>query len=184
MAYKLEQPYTDIERADFIVKYNHQQNLEIVETEEYLYALEPNEYYEDGEIKINENYEAEQLQVAKDAKYNEIYQGAKSYLESGNATFALSDTQHIEATDGNIGKLSAYALAFITGTFSSTDTVEWTTKEDEVISLTQETLTQVMLGLGAVQAEIWNVRFTAYITQLNACTTIEEVEAIVVNYAS
>lgn len=31
MSYKLEQPYTDIEKADFIVEYNHKKNLKIVE---------------------------------------------------------------------------------------------------------------------------------------------------------
>ena len=30
MSYKLEQPYTDIEKADFIVEYNHKKNLKII----------------------------------------------------------------------------------------------------------------------------------------------------------
>ena len=59
MSYKLNKPYTDIEKADFIVKYNHNQSLEIEETETALYALEKNEIMKNGEPTINPNYEAE-----------------------------------------------------------------------------------------------------------------------------
>lgn len=60
MSYKLEYPYTDEERANFIVEYNHNQGLLIEETDKALYALEPNEIMVDGEPTINHNYEAEQ----------------------------------------------------------------------------------------------------------------------------
>ena len=40
MSYKLEQPYTDIEKADFIVEYNHKKNLKIVENNNTIFALE------------------------------------------------------------------------------------------------------------------------------------------------
>lgn len=43
MSYKLNKPCNDIQRADFIVEYNHNQNLRIEETEEAIYALEENE---------------------------------------------------------------------------------------------------------------------------------------------
>ena len=43
MSYKLEQPYTDIEKADFIVEYNHKKNLKIVENNNTIFALEANE---------------------------------------------------------------------------------------------------------------------------------------------
>lgn len=60
MSYKLEQPYTDEQRADFIVEYNHNQNLTIEETEQTLFALEPWEKLVDGEVIDNtEEYEAE-----------------------------------------------------------------------------------------------------------------------------
>jgi hypothetical protein len=60
MSYKLEYPYTEEERANFIVEYNHNQGLLIEETDKALYALEPNEIMFDGEPTINPNYEAEQ----------------------------------------------------------------------------------------------------------------------------
>ena len=63
MSYKLEQPYTDIQRADFIVKYNHNKNLRIEETDSAIFALEANEMMgPEGKPIINPNYEAEQAQ--------------------------------------------------------------------------------------------------------------------------
>lgn len=66
MSYKLEKPYTDEQRADFIVEYNHNQSLLIEETDNALYALEPNEIMVDGEPTINPNYEKEQVQKERE----------------------------------------------------------------------------------------------------------------------
>ena len=60
MSYELKHPYTEEERANFIVEYNHNQGLLIEETDNALYALEPNEIMVDGEPTINPNFEAEQ----------------------------------------------------------------------------------------------------------------------------
>ena len=122
----------------------------------------------------------EKLNEAKIYKYNEINNGAKTYLESGEALFEVSEGKHIEATDGNIAKLSAYALSFMTGVQSE---VYWNTKEDETIALTQEQLTQALMGLGEVQATVWNVKFPYYLKQLENATTVEEVNAITVDYS-
>lgn len=63
MSYKLEKPYTDKQRADFIVEYNHQQGLNIQETETAIYALEAWEVLEDDEVVDNtEAYEQEQAE--------------------------------------------------------------------------------------------------------------------------
>ena len=101
-------------------------------------------------------------------------------MESGNALFEIEEGKHIEATDGNIAKLSAYALSFMTGVQSE---VYWNTKEDETIALNQEQLTQVLMGLGEVQATVWNVKFPYYLKQLELATTVEEVKARNVDYS-
>ncbi len=153
--------------------------------------------------------EDEKLQEAKAKKYNEANAGARTYLESGNALFefvrhaeghselvsesenpaTLKQVQgdnaksfHIEATDGNIAKLSAYALSFITGVMQPTDTVYWNTKEDETITLNQDELAQVLTGLGQVQALVWTVQFPAYVAMIESAKTPEEVNAIVIDY--
>ena len=40
MGYRLDKPYTETERAEFIVRHNHQQGLKIEETENAIFALE------------------------------------------------------------------------------------------------------------------------------------------------
>lgn len=60
MSYKLEHPYTEEQRANFIVEYNHNRSLTIEETEQALFALEKDEIMQEGEPIKNPNYEEEQ----------------------------------------------------------------------------------------------------------------------------
>lgn len=57
MAYKLLKPYTDTQRMDFIVQYNHNQGLLIEEGTDALYALEANEIMQDGVPFVDPEYE-------------------------------------------------------------------------------------------------------------------------------
>lgn len=82
MSYKLEYPYTEQERLEFIVQYNHNQGLRIETVDNFVeefgndvssiinypthYALEANEIMEGGEPVINLNYEAEQEQKERE----------------------------------------------------------------------------------------------------------------------
>ena len=62
--YKIEKPLSIQERADFIVKYNHNKGLRIEETSKALYALEAWELLEgDNVIDNTEAWKAEQEQV-------------------------------------------------------------------------------------------------------------------------
>ncbi len=149
---------------------------EVLETEKAI--IERN-----GEFVFEEDVAEELLLEAKAAKYKEANEGARAYLESGEALYELEAGKNIEATDGNIGKLSAYALGFITGQLGAGDVVYWNTKEDETIALTQEQLGNALAGLGAVQAEVWNVKFPAYLARIEACTSADEVRGIVVDYS-
>lgn len=64
MSYKLNKPYTDKQKADFIVQHNHEQGLRIEESETALYALEAWELLEGDEVIDNtEAYEAELAQA-------------------------------------------------------------------------------------------------------------------------
>ena len=149
---------------------------EVLETEKTI--IERN-----GEFVFEEDVAEELLLEARAAKYKEANEGARAYLESGEALYELEAGKNIEATDGNIGKLSAYALGFITGQLGAGDVVYWNTKEDETIALTQEQLGSALAGLGAVQAEVWNVKFPAYLARIEACTSADEVREIVVDYS-
>lgn len=66
---KLEKPFTNIQRCDFIVEYNHKQGKKIIETDEALYALENNEYIENNEVVVDEERWQKEL---KDMEKNYI----------------------------------------------------------------------------------------------------------------
>lgn len=62
MSYTLQKPYTENDRLNFIVGYNHNQGLQIVETEQALFAIEANELMQNGVPAVNPNYQQEQEQ--------------------------------------------------------------------------------------------------------------------------
>lgn len=67
MSHKLDKPYTDKQRADFIVEYNHNKGLNIQETDTALYALEAWEKLE-GDTVIDNSEEYQQEQAQKEAE--------------------------------------------------------------------------------------------------------------------
>lgn len=67
MSYKLDKPYTDKQRVDFIVEYNHRQGLNIQETDTAIYALEAWEVLE-GDTVIDNTEAYEQEQAEKEAE--------------------------------------------------------------------------------------------------------------------
>ena len=67
MSYELTQPYTKQQRMDFIVEYNHKLGLQIVQTDEAIYALEAWETLENGVVVDNkEAWEEEQALKEKE----------------------------------------------------------------------------------------------------------------------
>ena len=165
----LQKPYTMHEKYIFVVNANRN-NYSVEETEEELQAWG----YTDKEL----------LASAKQGKYNEANNGAKTFLESGNALFEFEEGKHIEATDGNIAKLTAYALAYVTGQLQPTETVVWNTKEDETVELNAEQIGFIVKGLGFVQASVWSVQFPQYLQAIETAETVEEVNAINIEYYS
>jgi len=164
----LEKPYTEEQRLNFIVTNNHQLGYEIKETEIALEAW--------GDTQ------EELLKQVKQAKYNEANSKANEYLQSGEALYEFEEGKHIEATDGNIAKMTAYALAYVTGQLRPTDTVVWNTKEDETVELNQQQIVAILNGLGAVQAVVWSVKYPNYVKAIDEAETVEEVEAIRIDY--
>ena len=166
----LKKPCLEEDRCNFYGEQSAKNGYEIRETEEEYQALG----YTDEE----------QLASAKQGKYNEANNGAKMFLESGNALFEFEEGKHIEATDGNIAKLTAYALAYVTGQLQPTETVVWNTKEDETVELNAEQIGFIVKGLGFVQASVWSVQFPQYLQAIETAETVEEVNAITIEYYS
>lgn len=153
-----------------------------VEVTQEVYEDDIMRYIWDGEkIIVDPEYSEKKLSEAKTLKYAEAKEKAYIYLESGEALYEFTNGKHIEATDGNIGKFTAYALDFIAG---STTPVVWCTKEDETVVLNAQQVTDILRGLGTVQAQVWTVKFTDYIDEINAAQTVEEVDAIEIDYAA
>lgn len=186
MSYKLDKPYSDKQRADFIVEHNHNNGLLIQETDTALYALEAWELLEGDTVVDNtESYEAEQLAIAKEQKTQEATDKAYSFEEKDalitvsatNFKTRSSGTYHIEGNLTNNIKMSAYA-----STLDDTTVVPWNTKENVNILLNKtacETLTSLMSQLNA---KLWTVDFPTYLAQIDAAQTADEVNAINIEY--
>lgn len=177
---QLVQPFTEEEKVNFIVEYNHRLGYEI----RYIEGTD----VETGETIIVElqawGYtEEELLEQAKQAKYNEANQKAFQYLESGEAVFTYEEGKSIEATDGNIAKLGLSLVNFIL-TQDYTSTIEWNTKENENVQLNAEQLQVIVAGLQGIQSEVWTVKFVEYNTAIDEAQTLEEVNAIIIDYTA
>ena len=151
-------------------------NVEI--TEEQFNNIQ--DYIWNGEaVVIDPDLNEKRLNEAKENKYNEALSKAKQFIDNG-AVYQFDENNSIEATDGNIGKMTAYALAFQTGTV---DKVYWTSKEDNVLELNANDILTILTGLGEIQSEIWNIKFVSYKTAIEQAATVEEVENIVIDYS-
>lgn len=160
----LYKPYTDEERAGFVIEQNYTNGYDLVETETALEAW--------GRTV------QEELDYVKQLKYQEALSGAKDYIEN-EAVYQFDENNSIEATDGNIGKLNAFLTGFQAGVYEE---VSWVSKEDNVLTLNQEDVTNILLGIGAVQTEVWSVQFIGYKNAINNAQTVSEVNSIVIDY--
>ena len=123
MGYKLEQPYSDIDRADFIVKHNHEQGLQIEETENAIYALEPWEKLEGDNIYDNSTeYEAEQAEKNKNYLIEEVnyplkakvaytgvrfdYQGQELVFETNETSISMINFTAMMAQQSGLSNIS------------------------------------------------------------------------------
>lgn len=165
---RLQKPFKKEERLNFIVKYNHTRGYDIRETETELQAW--------GDT------EKELLQSIKKTKLGEASIKAKRYIDNGEALFEFEEGKHIEATDGNIAKFTAYALGYISGLLPEETPVVFNTKENENVFLTKEQVSLVLSGLGAVQQEVWTVKFNYFNEVINNATSISELEKLNIDY--
>ena len=153
MSYKLEKPYTQSQRVDFIVDYNHQQGLEIVETDNALYALLANEKMENGVPVVNPNYEAElaqQRQADFEKAFFETSLGwirRKVTMRDGSRRDFLSDLLlQIKAglELGQTVEIIKYSLPDFTQELTPAYILTLQTKKNATTEFIQECLTQTV----------------------------------------
>ena len=103
MAYTLPKPYTDKERMDFIVTYNHMQGLLIEETDEAMYALLPNEIMVDGHPEVDPDYEEKQRQKEK-ARILELSMTRSDFFDGTIKAFGADDAALLQIVQTVIGQ--------------------------------------------------------------------------------
>lgn len=183
MSIRQDKPIAEELRVKFIMNYGQQQHYSIYETDRYIIALEPWEYMEGDEvISRKKKWDKEQLALAKEKKCKKASDIAFQQLGDGTITFEFREDAHIEATDGNIGKFGNYILGFVLGVYPEGTTLPWVSKEDTQLELSQSDIQTILIGIGAEQTEVWTVKYPYYLQLINACETVEEVNAIVIDY--
>lgn len=81
MAYKLEIPYSEEDKLNFIVTYNHQQSLKLEMLDDgTLFALKPNEILVDGKVSINPKYAQELAEQRENAFKKEFFETSLGWI--------------------------------------------------------------------------------------------------------
>lgn len=127
----------------------------------------------------------DKLTEAKEAKTKEATDKAYSFenkdalitVSATNMMTRSSETYHIEATLTNNIKLSAYAQSL-----DETSVIPWNTKENVNILLNKAACTTLTGLMSQLNAKLWTVDFPAFLTQIEAAQSVEDVEAIEIIY--
>ena len=129
-------------------------------------------------ITSTPEYIAEQLTKAKADKLAEIDLKAKDYEQNGtveykNCLFEMSDSNRKNLSDTQ----EALTLQGLTST-------QWNSKDDTLVELTIEDIQNIRLNLilGEIQ-KLWLVKQPYYKNLVEKATTVDEVNAIVIDYS-
>ena len=170
---KLTKPYTDIQRADFIVEH---QGLNYYEDDNCIIMYLDSESVADGvvtDISQTPEYIAEELAKAKEAKMQENATKRDEHLLAG---VVYKDVLFDSDTDQKIN-LQSYVP-----NMSDTDTVIWFGKDNQPLECTREDLMAIGGLIRGLTVQVWSVKNPAYIEAINNATTMEELNAINIDY--
>lgn len=151
-------PYTEMERVHFIIEQNHRKGYEIREAESELQAWGP----DDNDLLLLKKQEKVQL---NDTARDEALYGGVTYQN------VLFDSD----TDQKINLLATI------DTMKDTDTMTWYGMDNQGLLCTKQDLVNIGQLIIQLHSYCWNMN--AYIKeQIEEAQTIEEVEAIVIDY--
>ncbi len=180
MVYELKKPITEEEKNNFIVLYNHNKNLQIVDTELFLFALENNEIMGEKEIEgevipypvLNPDYPIIELNKAKEEKIKENDKERDFALIQGvsykNILFDSDTDQKVNL------------LAIIT-TLGDEDVIEWYGMDNIALECTKEDLLNIGALITRLHSFVWT-KNAQIKEEIESANTIEEVERIVIDY--
>src|SRR5574344_3122077 len=175
MSYKLEKPYTDTQRADFVCEH---QGLNYYEDDNCIIMYPDTEKIVNGKAidrTQDADYIAEQLVKAKADKLQENTTKRDARLIAGvtykNILFDSDQDQKIN-------------LSAIASNMSDTDTITWFGKDGvSSLSCTKADIEAIGKLIIALTQNVWSNLNPTYINKINACKTIDEVNAIVIDYS-
>ena len=153
MSYTLNAPWTIEERANFVVEHNHQNGRRIVEDENVIYALEPNEMIgDDGLPCINPNYEEEKAQERQALFEQEFFLTSLGYIRR-NVNMANGSTKDficdiVPALQAGLTQgTAAPIITYNQPDFTQDITTEYLVTLQEVKPVTAEFLKECMMQL-------------------------------------
>src|SRR5574344_2240139 len=175
MGYTLAKPFSDVARADFICEH---QGLNYYEDDSCIIMYLDTEKIVDGEAvdrTKDADYIAEQLAKAKADKLQENITKRDARLIAGvtykNILFDSDQDQKIN-------------LSAIASNMSDTDTITWFGKDGvSSLSCTKSDIENIGKLIISLTQNVWSNLNPAYINKINACKTIDEVNAIVIDYS-
>ena len=178
MSYKLKKPYTEEERLNFIVEHNHQQGLRIEETNKYMFALEVWEIIYKGRVIRDPSYDDRHFQEVKEAKINEINTkcSEKRYSQTFTVTIQEQECEFDTTEQTQTDLLSADSV-----TSKGLIYPNWVTNNGIIINLTAEDVITIYQTFFAMISPLYTKQLE-YMQQVEECTTVEEIEAIIVDY--
>lgn len=186
MSFKLDKPYNDKQYADFVVKYNHEQGLEIKESDTAVYALAKNEQWNSQTQlpEINPNYDDEQLAKAKLQAKQTSYQALTDieqftfYIKDQTKGVLLKNTptMTIDRAIGELDKVAQQIRGLQAGAFRYYDIQQGQQLPSPELKPYDVNLLYFQMFLAYREADAY---YTALEKQYNSATTIDEINQIV-----
>ena len=167
------------ERMDFIVQYNHNLGYFIHEIEEQnkIWALLPNEIWDESQNKpiVDLSYEQRMLD---EAKKNKLSENIKKRDERLNAGIIYQNILFDSDTDQKVNLLAMADM------MTESDTIIWLGKENHPLNCTKQDLLNIGNLIIQLTSAIWGGGGLnqQYINAINNCSTVEEVNNIVIDY--
>lgn len=155
---------TDLQRLQYTVTLSEYSELEIKETERPIINFE---------FADTPEYIAEELAKAKEAKMQENATKRDEHLLAG---VVYKDVLFDSDTDQKIN-LQSYVP-----NMSDTDTVIWLGKDNQPLECTKEDLMAIGGLIRGLTVQVWSVKNPAYVEAINNATTMEELNAINIDY--
>lgn len=172
MSYKLQKPYTNKQRVDFVVEHNHNQGLILEETAVALYALEADEIMQDGEVVKNPNYLAQELEKAKEAMKSKITKEKETAFKAG----VVFNGAHFDCDDR-----AQTRLLFQFSQSKEGESITWLDYDYKPVEFDYESF---MALCNEVTALVSGIEFKTgeYLAAIEAAQTLKELEEIEISY--